>query len=389
MLVVIADDLTGAAEIAGVCLRRQIPVAFGIDAIPEVLKPVTIIATDTRSLSETEAHYQHLKIAKQLKLKGDVVVFKKCDSVLRGHVLSELSALLTVFEKDRVLLQPSNPLGKRCVKDGVYLINNIPIAETHFASDPDFPARFSEVKNILSDKSLKFNTVRSVCTGGISTIGHAGVFVPDCTSEKDLAKSSALYNNSMLLAGSAAFFDSILYHLVGAVAHAVPDVKVFEAADRFVLVSGSAFPESLQFAEQLSNKGVPLLYFPDAMLKPSCEPKVCAGFSKKLIKTYKRESRLVLRIAREDIVFPESSKLLKERLSTVLNQLVSKTQIPELFVEGGATAYHLLKTLGWTDCVPVQELAHGVVRLVNTQNKKAHITIKPGSYRWPEQVFKC
>lgn len=40
MITVIADDLTGAAEIAGVCIRYGLDVAFGIDSIPQKKLPL-------------------------------------------------------------------------------------------------------------------------------------------------------------------------------------------------------------------------------------------------------------------------------------------------------------------------------------------------------------
>ncbi len=90
MITVVADDLTGAAEIAGMCLRYGIDVAFGIDAIPEKEAQVVIVATDSRSLSEEQAYKVHLQLAGDIiKNNPNQIIFKKCDSVLRGHVLTE------------------------------------------------------------------------------------------------------------------------------------------------------------------------------------------------------------------------------------------------------------------------------------------------------------
>ena len=80
MITVIADDLTGAAEIAGICLRYGIEVAFGIDSVPEKLAQVSIIATDSRSLSEDEAYKMHLQLAnKIIQNNSNQIIFKKCE----------------------------------------------------------------------------------------------------------------------------------------------------------------------------------------------------------------------------------------------------------------------------------------------------------------------
>ncbi|HMQ44098.1 MAG TPA: four-carbon acid sugar kinase family protein, partial [Mariniflexile sp.] len=104
MIFVLADDLTGAAEIAGICLRYGLDVSFGIDTVPKKEATVTIIATDTRSLTADEAYKTHFNLAQNIISKTNNRIFKKCDSVLRGHVLTELSALMDVTEKSSVLL---------------------------------------------------------------------------------------------------------------------------------------------------------------------------------------------------------------------------------------------------------------------------------------------
>ncbi|WP_439132036.1 four-carbon acid sugar kinase family protein, partial [Polaribacter sp.] len=63
MITVIADDLTGAAEIAGICLRYGVAVSFGIDEIPEKQATINIIATDSRSKNQEEAYKTHLHLA--------------------------------------------------------------------------------------------------------------------------------------------------------------------------------------------------------------------------------------------------------------------------------------------------------------------------------------
>src|SRR5690606_22283234 len=156
MITVIADDLTGAAEIAGVCLRYGVQVAFGLDSIPEQSAKVVVIATDSRSQTEHEAYKPHQKIAKQVFEKTESpIVFKKCDSVLRGYVLTELKALMEASGKPQVLLQPSNPEGNRIIKNGVYYVDGIEIENTGFSTDPDFPAKTSSVATILSERTSK------------------------------------------------------------------------------------------------------------------------------------------------------------------------------------------------------------------------------------------
>jgi len=159
MITVIADDITGAAEIAGICLRYGLKVTFGIDTVPNVDADVCVVTTDSRSGTELEAYRTHYQLAKTIFKKPESIVFKKCDSVLRGYVLTELSALLDVKKFKKIVLQPSNPASGRCIRDGIYYVGNEEIEETDFANDPDFPATFSEVQKLLLSRSSKYNHI--------------------------------------------------------------------------------------------------------------------------------------------------------------------------------------------------------------------------------------
>ena len=156
MIVVIADDITGAAEITGVCLRYGLKTRFEINNVssfsdaPDVL----VIATNTRSLPPKKAVAQIRKIALSLKEYKQITLFKKIDSALRGHVLEESTALADVFGINKIGIFPANPKAGRIIKNSVYYINNVPINETSFACDPDFPATKSNVFEILPIKNF-------------------------------------------------------------------------------------------------------------------------------------------------------------------------------------------------------------------------------------------
>ncbi|MDR2145168.1 MAG: four-carbon acid sugar kinase family protein, partial [Tannerella sp.] len=111
MLTVLADDVTGAAEIAGVCLRYGLSVTFDFDfnirRLPST--EVWVIASDTRSMPEKEACDAVRKIARRLKTLKVQAVFKKIDSALRGTVLPEIEALCEYFPAEKILILPGNP----------------------------------------------------------------------------------------------------------------------------------------------------------------------------------------------------------------------------------------------------------------------------------------
>ncbi|MFD0990090.1 four-carbon acid sugar kinase family protein [Mariniflexile jejuense] len=384
MITVIADDLTGAAEIAGICLRYGIDVSFGINTIPKKQATVTIIATDSRSMSEDEAYETHFHLAEEIILKTNNILFKKCDSVLRGHVLTELSALIDVTEKKSILLQPSNPEGNRCIKKGVYWVNDNLIENTGFATDPDFPSKTSLVKALLLDRSSKKESIE-IFTGIIHKIKTKGLFIPDCSSVEDLSKCINLYHEDIIVGGSAAFFEQFLIKMKLATSTVKETKHSFN--NNYLLLSGSTHPKSIAFSKTIEKANCPLVVFPEALLENKLDKKNLKNFINEVSSIYNDKKKLVLRVSNTIIQLNNKSLNLKSRLSLVAKNLIETSDIKEIFIEGGATAYDLLDELQWKSFTPIVELASGVVRMQYDSNPKKYITLKPGSYQWPDGLL--
>jgi uncharacterized protein YgbK (DUF1537 family) len=60
-------------------------------------------------------------------------------------------------------------------------------------------------------------------------------------------------------------------------------------------------------------------------------------------------------------------------------------KIEELLIEGGATAYSIIKKINYRSFIPTEELQPGVVRMRVEGTEDLHLTIKPGSYHWPAE----
>jgi len=380
---VIADDLTGAAEIGGVCLRYGMKVSFGIDSVPCDNSDVRIIATDSRSETETDAYRIHHDIAIELYKDSNPLVFKKCDSVLRGFILTELSAILEVSRKKKVLLQPANPVAGRCIKAGLYYIGKEKIQDTGFSDDPDFPATGSMIQNMLFQRSKRHEIINEVHIGLIKNINGSGVFVPDCSSVDELKSCSELSDDKTLLCGSAAFFEQILLKKGLNAVNQEMTQAVFSTD--CLLVSGSTHTESRRFVQKMRDENYPVVAFPPVFLQETVENSLMYEWIDKLAVDWKKERKLILTVSDKNITFTNSSTVLKQRLIQIIQKLLEQCKVGELFIEGGATTYSLLRTLDWKTLMPVEELAPGVVRM-RVPDSPVYLTLKPGSYPWPEII---
>lgn len=387
MIYVIADDLTGAAEVAGICIRYGVEVVFGIDTIPEKKATVTIIATDSRSMTAKEAYTAHLHIAKQIVAdQKNAILFKKCDSALRGHIINELSALVTATQKNQILLQPSNPISKRFIKKGQYWIEDQLLENTGFSNDPDFPATTSMVtKLITKEVPNNINKLKIFCGNSIPSEWE-GIVIPDCLSIEDLKKSAQMFHSNLIVSGSSAFFEQFL--ITQGIVNSEVTLNKLSPVSQYLLISGSTHPESIDFAAKSEQKGSQMMVFPDALLGAELDEIKLKEWALELSKRYNETQKLTLRTSNSLIQFPNSSKILKHRMSLVVHELLTKSNINELYIEGGATAYAILEQMNWKKFTPIAELAPGVVRMQLTNNKTKHITIKPGSYKWPEGLLQ-
>ncbi|MDI9547525.1 MAG: four-carbon acid sugar kinase family protein [Chloroflexota bacterium] len=129
-LLVLADDLTGAADCAARCFAAGLPaqiVLVEADALPDTLgSGATCISADSRHLSAAAAGGRVTAIMARLAGAQGVRWYKKIDSTLRGNIGAELDAMLdSLAESGRALtavVSPAFPAQRRGVEDG-YLVH--------------------------------------------------------------------------------------------------------------------------------------------------------------------------------------------------------------------------------------------------------------------------
>src|SRR5581483_10270587 len=163
-LLAIADDFTGAAEIAGIGRRYGLPtrlLRYRPDTIGDGL---TVIDTDSRLLAPVDAAAKVRGFVEGLRPGDFDLIYKKTDSVLRGPVLAELEALLQVFDRPAALLVPQNPSRGRSIIGGEYQIDGVALHTTAFAGDPQHPAASSTVVELLGPSTV--HVVRCLEPGG-------------------------------------------------------------------------------------------------------------------------------------------------------------------------------------------------------------------------------
>lgn len=385
MIVVIADDFTGAAEIGGVALRcgltAEVQSEFDVHANVDLIA----VDTDTRSGTADEAARRVASVARRCRQGAVERVFKKVDSVLRGHVIVELTGLLRAYGRCRALLVPANPTLGRVITGGQYFVGGQPLQETGFAGDPEYPARTSDVLAILGPGGSW--PVHVLQPG--RAMQDEGILVGEATSEADLATWARELDDKTLPAGAAEFFAAFMTAM-GYQAVRSKSAGVESAAHPTVLfVCGSISSYSRSFSRRCEVEGIPVLRMPRGLVGIKHQsPKLMREWADTTVRALDTHRRVVLTIdqplGRDASSLP---KTLSSHLAELVDHAIRSQRVDHLLVEGGATAAALVRQLGWRRLRVRRELAPGVVCMQAGDTSDPLLTTKPGSYSWPDEVL--
>ena len=425
MIVVIADDLSGAAELAGAATRLGFSAEVQTRFTPGVPSAVVSVDSGDRMLSPSAAAEGMERMIRVVLAAAPDWIYLKFDSVLRGNILAELSSALRVTGLERALLVTANPGRGRIIRRGEYLIDGVPLHETSFAADPEYPRTTASVRELLGEPA-------------------AGILPPDVEDPRDLAALASGAGPDTLTAGSAEFFEALL--LAGAAPYSAgrgrppqaPPEPPYntdggrssrDAPETPPATSGKRPPQAP--GDALSNAGEkrPRPAPPEA--PPSAAGRQHSrGGARRADPDAERSSTLLVcgslgawrtrsdeardrRIQAFDIHDdpaaaarsfadrgtvllgigdrPETRSIPPQELLATLAEVaanVTRAVAPgRLLLEGGATAAAVVRRLGWTRMISLEGVGEGVGTLKPEGTGTPIVLIKPGSYPWPVGVW--
>ncbi len=384
MIAVIADDFTGAAEIGGLGLRYGMTVEIETKVIKNSKADLLIIATDTRSLSKTEAANEIFKITRELKKIDADFIYKKTDSVMRGHVLEELLAVMQGLNINNVLLVPANPTFGRTISEGKYYINERLLHQTDFSQDPEFALRSSDVLELLGNHS---HTKTAIVKRG-DEFPQNTIAVGEAITDADLISWAGRINENVIPAGASGFFSAILESNGYKVRDDLQNNNLILGKNR-LFVFGSSFSASRQAINEAKADGKVVSEIPAALFNNTGETKkLLNSWVEEVVRSYEKNCSIIVAINQPIVLKKKFAKGLREILAELVGNVLKKVEINELFIEGGATTYEIMRKANFIEFFPVQEIAPGVIRMQVYRKPGMYITIKPGSYSWPEIVWK-
>ena len=428
MIGVIADDLSGAAEIGAVGLRYGLRAEILVLGSESRLQAagrgepakagtpnmdLVCIDTDSRGCTAQAAARRATAAAKLLRKFGTKWIYKKVDSVLRGQVAGEIQAIRKELRLKTILLHPANPSLGRTIKGGKYFIHGKLIHKTEFANDPAHPRKTADVCKLLG-------RVRTfpVQVGKLTEpLADSGVIICESTSSHDVQSWVERARPEMLLAGGAEFFAALL------AARTTPSPRPREEragvrrstisklnaplpaqagrgsrqlkdgstsaynASLELFVCGTTSKSSQKFIRAARQAGTPVFSLPPELaLGVMFTGTKLKALREQVWQAFQKHPRVILQTGLPAVSEPVIAKNLAAHLTRLAKAILNQAALPRVYAEGGATALELVRRMGWTRLTVLREVAPGVATLTVGDNQSLQLTIKPGSYVWPEEI---
>lgn len=378
-VLVIADDLTGAAEMAGVAWRAGFPVQLLTgNTEPPGNARIQVVNSDSRNCTPEEAASRIGSILTHFSPGSDFLIFKKTDSLLRGVIVPEILSVLECSTYNRALLVPANPSRNRFIRQGRYYIGDYPISETFYRSDPEFPRSAAEVRMLANDSAGEITTVHGRWKGN-----RHRILVPDTDSEvqiRTLVREQL--DPKVLPAGGADFFRIILEEWFAG--SGVPEKSEPRYPRHQCCLIGSFTGSSEEHVKVLSEHGFSITDMDNRAYGIIPDIKNDAG----MLDLLRTRDRIALRSSSEYIPDEARRKKLLTELTNLGARMAGQVSFPVHFlVTGGRTASLFCRRLQWNRLEIRHVEKEGVVTMQHPGSPH-FITLKPGSYPWPEKLVK-
>ncbi len=383
MIGVLADDFTGAAEIAAAAHRRGLSAEVQTDFDPSSPADLISLDTNSRGLPAQDAAETVGGWARRMLRARPEWVYKKVDSVLRGPVAAELGAARAALGKTRVLLAPANPTLGRVIRDRRYLVGGKPLSTTDFSRDPGYPAHSSDVLEMLQSRP---GDAAAFLKRG-SSLPAEGIAVVEADSAADLAGWAGLVDEATLPAGASDFFSALLEVREGARLKP-PAAAPLQAWPDTLFVCGSASEYGRSVSRRFRKADLPVLRMPPQLFRAGTGEGMVLEWADAIVQALHRHDWVRVTIEGPPGKPSDPSVSLTDLLARTVEEVLRRHPVPHLAVEGGSTVSSLVRRLGWRRLEVRRELAQGAVTLFPPGQRRPGLTSKPGSYPWPEPLWR-
>lgn len=379
----IADDLTGAldagAGFAKAGLRSVMPTGpTGTVPLP-VGADVIIFNTASREGDASVARERTRQASLRLVGHGVSLIYKKIDSVLRGHPGAEIAGVLDAIAAThpgaRALVAPAFPAQGRTTADGVQLLCGVPVPSHRGRLDHALaPATAScDIRDATTDDDLQLIAREGVADGRVLWVGSAGLASQIVEAYRWLASPSETWEIATrgdVPNGSAGSWEA--WNSVG--------------PERVIVVAGTAHPSTVMQVEALVADGWRHIAFdvgnPDGWPDEQevIEAVTNGSTSGVVLSTHANLGGYPRTGGVTDPNLVRNAVMLLDRLALVVTPPLMDGRTG-LVVTGGETAQHLFNGIGVTSVEVSGEALPGIpVGVMELGGVRVRVATKSGGF---------
>lgn len=359
---VIADDFTGAAELAALAHQAGLRAVVLTEPPRRAIAAEVIVCDSNTRLDPPAVAARKVKaLTARLRRLPHAGFFKKTDSVLRGNVVAELEACLDALGLERALLVPCNPSLGRMIHDGRYFVGSLPLNRTPFVRDPHHPRQSSRITQLLPGIEG--------CYHSTEELPRMGIAVGEATNPADVSLWASRLDASLLPAGGADFFRMWLAHQRAGRRRPAALPPTTRAT---LMLSGTATP-----AEPITPLVGPIIAIPPSELPTAAE---LATEARQQLQSASSVSIVLGARLKGRSASPDAINKMFSHLTRRLRRVQA---FDHALLTGGTTAACVLTALDWHRLEVVHAWGPGVVTLRPVEAPRFLVTVKPGSYPWP------
>jgi 4-hydroxythreonine-4-phosphate dehydrogenase len=410
-LLVIADDLSGAADSAIACTRTGLHATVILGhTIQEPRTEVLAMDCDTRELAPQQAAERVAQLCERYLSTPDLLVFKKIDSTLRGNVGAELAAILAIRRNSSssgrhivIVLAPAFPAGGRTTVDARQFVHGVPLHESETwssyldKSPTHLPSSLTAAG--LRVAALGLHKIRAGNDDLIQSMKmasrEADVLFCDSETENDLgaiAEASMVLGRETIWAGSA----GLAYHLpraAGLVGKLPPRVILNSletklAGPTLILVGTMSSVTREQVKALVGLSDIELLPLAPSILLAGPGSRPWSEFSARLTEN--------LQGGRDSIVMLEPDTQLERAdgptIAKALGMMIAPNAdaIGAFIASGGETARSILDYWGIAQLCLIDELEPGLpVSVAEGWRRPLLVVTKAGAFGTSDTLVSC
>jgi uncharacterized protein YgbK (DUF1537 family) len=379
-IVMIADDLSGAADCAVGCAVQGLRTIVQFSEAPSS-EPAQVLAIDaaTRSMFAVHAAAAVARIVAKYEHAPGRVLFKKLDSLLRGHIGSELAAMRRNGTPAVIVMAPALPAHGRTTIDGCQCLNGQRFAN---AEAP----RLLESAGLTSAKiSLDLIRGTPALANKMAELAHQhDVLVCDAETEADLRSVAAAiaalpkagWDGSIIWAGSS----GLARHIPAAMGIAGASDPVADPNFRgpiLVVVGSRTRAAHEQVREAASSDGTTTVFLSPETLRQGCVSALDNALD---------SGNDVIAVIDSTDEAAEDLRLSAALASAALPHI---DKVGALIATGGETARAVLTASNITGLRLLREVEPGVPLAVSTGARRIPVITKSGSFGNPATLAHC